>query len=77
MTGYGATIDRAWRDGVELAAAGLNEHGGVLGQKIEVITEGQSVRAAGRGDGLPQNDQLRPGESLHQRLRVGGQFRCC
>jgi ABC-type branched-subunit amino acid transport system substrate-binding protein len=39
MTGYGATIDRAWRDGVELAAAGLNEHGGVLGQKIEVITE--------------------------------------
>ena len=39
LTGYGATIDRAWRDGVELAAAALNERGGVLGRKIEVITE--------------------------------------
>lgn len=39
LTGYGATIDRAWRDGVELAAAAVNSAGGVMGRKIEVIVE--------------------------------------
>src|SRR5580704_8104686 len=39
LTGYAATVDRAWRDGVELGAAAVNAKGGVLGRKIEVITE--------------------------------------
>ncbi|MGP0092266.1 MAG: ABC transporter substrate-binding protein [Xanthobacteraceae bacterium] len=39
LTGYAATVDRAWRDGVELAAAAVNAKGGVMGRKIEVITE--------------------------------------
>lgn len=39
LTGYAATVDRAWRDGVEVAAAALNAKGGIMGRKIEVITE--------------------------------------
>lgn len=39
LTGYAATVDRAWRDGVELAAAAINEKGGVMGRKIQVIVE--------------------------------------
>lgn len=39
LTGYAATVDRAWRDGVELAAAAVNARGGVLGRKIRVIVE--------------------------------------
>ena len=39
LTGYAATVDRAWRDGVELAAAALNAKGGVMGRKIQVIVE--------------------------------------
>jgi len=39
LTGYAATVDRAWRDGVELAVAALNEKGGVMGRKLEVIVE--------------------------------------
>ncbi|MBX9824630.1 MAG: ABC transporter substrate-binding protein [Xanthobacteraceae bacterium] len=39
LTGYAATVDRAWRDGVEIAAAALNAKGGIAGRKIEVITE--------------------------------------
>lgn len=39
LTGYAATVDRAWRDGVEVAAAALNAKGGVMGRKIEVVTE--------------------------------------
>jgi len=39
LTGYAATVDRAWRDGVEIAAAALNAKGGINGRKIEVITE--------------------------------------
>jgi branched-chain amino acid transport system substrate-binding protein len=39
LTGYAATVDRAWRDGVELAAAAINAKGGVMGRKIEVIVE--------------------------------------
>lgn len=39
LTGYAATVDRAWRDGVELAAATVNARGGVMGRKIQVIVE--------------------------------------
>ncbi|SFI14005.1 amino acid/amide ABC transporter substrate-binding protein, HAAT family (TC 3.A.1.4.-) [Bosea sp. OK403] len=39
LTGYAATVDRAWRDGVELAAAAVNAKGGVMGRKIQVIVE--------------------------------------
>jgi branched-chain amino acid transport system substrate-binding protein len=39
LTGYAATVDRGWRDGVEVAAASLNAKGGIMGRKIEVITE--------------------------------------
>jgi branched-chain amino acid transport system substrate-binding protein len=39
LTGYAATVDRGWRDGVEVAAAALNAKGGIMGRKIEVTTE--------------------------------------
>ncbi|WP_029005906.1 ABC transporter substrate-binding protein [Azorhizobium doebereinerae] len=39
LTGYAATVDRAWRDGVELAAEAINARGGVMGRKIQVIVE--------------------------------------
>jgi branched-chain amino acid transport system substrate-binding protein len=39
LTGYAATVDRAWRDGVEVAAASLNAKGGVMGRKLVVVTE--------------------------------------
>lgn len=39
LTGYAATVDRAWRDGVELAAAAVNAKGGVMGRKIQVVVE--------------------------------------
>jgi ABC-type branched-subunit amino acid transport system substrate-binding protein len=39
LTGYAATVDRAWRDGVEIAAAALNAKGGLMGRKVVVIAE--------------------------------------
>ncbi|MGK9052939.1 ABC transporter substrate-binding protein [Xaviernesmea oryzae] len=39
LTGYAAVVDRAWRDGLAVAAEALNEKGGLLGKKIQVITE--------------------------------------
>ena len=39
LTGYAATLDRSWRDGVEVTAAYLNEKGGIMGRKLQVITE--------------------------------------
>jgi branched-chain amino acid transport system substrate-binding protein len=39
LTGYAATVDRGWRDGVEVAATALNAKGGIIGRKVEVITE--------------------------------------
>jgi ABC-type branched-subunit amino acid transport system substrate-binding protein len=39
LTGYAATVDRAWRDGVQLAVDALNEKGGVMGRKLEFIAE--------------------------------------
>ena len=39
LTGYAATVDRAWRDGVEVAVATLNGKAGVMGRKLAVVTE--------------------------------------
>ena len=39
LTGYAATVDRAWRDGVEVAIATLNAKGGIMGRKIELVVE--------------------------------------
>jgi len=39
LTGYAATVDRSWRDGVEIAVAALNAKGGVNGRKVEVVVE--------------------------------------
>jgi branched-chain amino acid transport system substrate-binding protein len=39
LTGYAATNDRGWRDGLQLAIDALNAKGGVLGRKIELIVE--------------------------------------
>jgi branched-chain amino acid transport system substrate-binding protein len=39
LTGYAATVDRAWRDGVEIAIAALNAKGGIMGRKIDLVVE--------------------------------------
>lgn len=39
LTGYAATVDRAWRDGVEIAIAALNAKGGIMGRKVELVVE--------------------------------------
>ena len=39
LSGYAATTDTAWRDGVLLAAEALNAKGGIGGRRIEVIVE--------------------------------------
>ncbi|MBD0416840.1 ABC transporter substrate-binding protein [Oryzicola mucosus] len=39
LTGYAATVDRAWSDGVQTAVDVLNEKGGVMGRKLEVVIE--------------------------------------
>jgi branched-chain amino acid transport system substrate-binding protein len=39
LTGYAATVDRAWSDAVHLAAEAVNAKGGVMGRKLEVIVE--------------------------------------
>jgi ABC-type branched-subunit amino acid transport system substrate-binding protein len=39
LTGYAATVDRAWRDGVEIAVAALNAKGGIMGRKVQLIVE--------------------------------------
>src|ERR1700690_2526714 len=39
LTGYAATVDRAWRDGVEVAIATLNARGGIDGRKVELVVE--------------------------------------
>ncbi len=39
LTGYAATVDRAWRDGVQLAADTLNARGGIMGRKLQIIVE--------------------------------------
>jgi branched-chain amino acid transport system substrate-binding protein len=39
LTGYAAANDRFWRDGLNVAAEVINGKGGVLGKKIELVTE--------------------------------------
>jgi branched-chain amino acid transport system substrate-binding protein len=39
LTGYAATVDRAWRDGVEVAIAAINAKGGIAGKKVELVVE--------------------------------------
>jgi ABC-type branched-subunit amino acid transport system substrate-binding protein len=39
LTGYAATVDRAWRDGVEIGVDALNAKGGVLARKVQLIVE--------------------------------------
>src|SRR6202044_3191622 len=39
LTGYAATVDRAWRDGVEIAIAAVNAAGGIDGRKVELVVE--------------------------------------
>jgi branched-chain amino acid transport system substrate-binding protein len=39
LSGYAAFIDGPWKDGAVLAADTINQKGGVLGRKLEVIAE--------------------------------------
>jgi branched-chain amino acid transport system substrate-binding protein len=39
LTGYAATVDRAWSDGVQVAVDALNAKGGVMGRKLQVVVE--------------------------------------
>jgi len=39
LTGYAAAVDRAWRDGLEVAADYVNSRGGVLGRKVQLVVE--------------------------------------
>jgi branched-chain amino acid transport system substrate-binding protein len=39
LTGYAATVDNAWRDGVQVAVDAVNAQGGILGRKIQVVVE--------------------------------------
>lgn len=39
LTGYAATVDRAWSDGLQVAAEYLNAKGGIMGRQVQVIIE--------------------------------------
>lgn len=39
LTGYAASTDRGWRDGLELAADYLNKNGGMDGHKVQLVIE--------------------------------------
>jgi branched-chain amino acid transport system substrate-binding protein len=39
LTGYAAANDRFWRDGLNVAADVINQKGGILGKKIEIVSE--------------------------------------
>ncbi|MBI1173547.1 ABC transporter substrate-binding protein [bacterium] len=39
LSGYAASTDRGWRDGLDLAADYLNAKGGIDGHKIELVVE--------------------------------------
>src|SRR5262249_19611958 len=38
-SGYAVSLDRPWRDGLELAAEYVNSRGGIMGRKIQLIAE--------------------------------------
>lgn len=39
LTGYGSLTDGHWRDGLTVAIEAINKQGGVLGKKLELVTE--------------------------------------
>ena len=39
LTGYGSLTDGHWRDGLVVAIEAINKQGGVLGKKLELVTE--------------------------------------
>jgi branched-chain amino acid transport system substrate-binding protein len=39
LTGYVASVERAWADGLQLAQDHINSNGGILGKKIEIVVE--------------------------------------
>ena len=39
LSGYAATLDRPWRDGLEMAAAYVNAKGGIGGRKVQLVVE--------------------------------------
>lgn len=39
LTGYGSLTDGHWRDGLELAIEAVNAQGGVLGRKLQLVSE--------------------------------------
>ena len=39
LTGYGSLTDGHWRDGLQIAIDTVNQQGGVLGRKLELIAE--------------------------------------
>src|SRR5260370_10049417 len=39
VSGYAAPVDRAWREGVEVAISALNAKGGIMGRKLELVVE--------------------------------------
>ena len=39
LTGYGSATDGHWRDGLVVAIEAVNKAGGVLGKKLELVTE--------------------------------------
>jgi branched-chain amino acid transport system substrate-binding protein len=45
LSGYLASIDRPWRDGLEVAVAYVNAKGGIVGRKIELIVEDNKSQA--------------------------------
>ncbi len=48
LTGYGSLTDGHWRDGLVVAIEAINKQGGVLGKKLNLITEdNKSARPAG------------------------------
>ncbi len=39
LTGYAATVDTAWRDGVQVAVDTLNKQGGIMGRQVKLFVE--------------------------------------
>jgi branched-chain amino acid transport system substrate-binding protein len=39
LSGYAVTLDRPWRDGLEVAVAYVNAKGGIMGRKVQLIVE--------------------------------------
>ena len=68
LTGYAATVDRAWRDGVEVAVATLNAKGGVMGRKLAVVTEDNRSEPQEAVGFLTRRLLRLPAASLQQRL---------